>query len=61
MTSEQSKITAHYVNGLAIAVVATLGAAYLAGKVPVGLLAVGALASIGLHIVAIWITRWSEQ
>ena len=45
MNIDQSKVTAHYLNGLAVAVVATLGAAYLAGRVPIGLLVIGALTS----------------
>lgn len=54
---ERHSTTAQYLNGLAVAALATAGAAFLAGHVsPVAVL-VSALLSGCLHVLALWVAR----
>lgn len=55
--TEARKTTAHYLNGLAVAVLATAGGAYLANHVPEAILLLAALASIAAHALALWVLK----
>ena len=55
--SEARKVTAHYLNGLAVAVLATVCSAYLMGNVPLATVGVAGLCSAGLHMVTICIAK----
>ena len=57
MSSQARKITAQYLNGLAVAVLATTGGALLAGEASIGALALAALASVLVHLCAAWFIR----
>ncbi|HEY8356794.1 MAG TPA: hypothetical protein VIL30_04965 [Ramlibacter sp.] len=55
--SEARKTTAQYLNGLAVAVLATTGGAFVGNQVPVGTLLLGGLISVATHAVAIWMVK----
>jgi hypothetical protein len=57
MSSEARKITAQYLNGLAVAVLATMGGAMLAEQATTGAVALAALASVLMHLCAVWFIR----
>jgi hypothetical protein len=51
--SEARKITAYYLNGLAVATLATGGSAYLVGNVPLTTVALAGVCSAVLHWLAV--------
>ena len=55
--SEERKVTAQYLNGLAVAALATAGSAYLVGNVPLTTVAVAGVCSAVLHLVAICLVK----
>jgi hypothetical protein len=55
--SEKRKATAHYLNGLAVAALATTGGAYLGNHVPGDAFLLAALVSVSAHALAVWIVR----
>jgi hypothetical protein len=57
MSSEARKITAQYLNGLAVAVLATTGGALLAGEATIGAVVLAALASVLVHLCAAGLVR----
>jgi sulfopyruvate decarboxylase TPP-binding subunit len=57
MISEARKTTAQYLNGLAVAILATCGGAYLAGEASALALVAAALGSLLTHLFAVWLMR----
>jgi hypothetical protein len=57
MMSEARKITAQYLNGLAVAILATFGGALLAGKASAMAAALAVLSSLLVHLCAVWLVR----
>jgi hypothetical protein len=57
MMSEARKITAQYLNGLAVAVLANFGGALLAGKASATAVALAVLSSLLVHLCAVWLVR----
>jgi hypothetical protein len=55
--SEAKKISAHYLNGIALAVLAIAGSAYLAGNVPLQAAALAGVLGAVLHQLAVAIVR----
>lgn len=55
--TEGRKITAQYLNALAVAVLATTGGAYLGNHVPGDAFLLAALMSVFAHALAVWIVR----
>ena len=55
--TEARKTTAQYLNGLAVAVLATTGGAYLGNQVPGDTFLLAALMSVSAHALAVWIVR----
>ncbi len=55
--SEARKTTAQYLNGLAVAVLATAGGAFIGNQVPVGTLLLAGLISLAAHAMAIWMVK----
>ena len=53
--SEARKITAQYLNGLAVGTMATFGGAYIAGETSELPLVAAALASLIMHLFARWL------
>lgn len=55
MMSEARKVTAQYLNGIAVAILATVGAAYIGGEVSGVAVLLAAFISAILHAVAVWV------
>jgi hypothetical protein len=55
--SEARKTTAQYLNGLAVAVLATTGGAFIGNQVPAGTLLLAGLISLAAHALAIWMVK----
>lgn len=53
--TERRKTVAHYLNGLAVAAIATASATFLSGHSSGVTLVVAAVCSGGLHAVALWV------
>lgn len=52
---EARKTTAQYLNGLAVAVLATTGGAYLGNQATETIMVMAAFVSVGAHALAVWI------
>ena len=57
MASEARKITAHYLNGLAVAILATTGGAAFAGSATIAVAVLAVLISLIVHLSAVWFVR----
>ncbi len=57
MVNEARKITAQYLNGLAVAILATIGGGVLAGKASAIAVALAVLSSLLVHLCAVWLVR----
>jgi biopolymer transport protein ExbB/TolQ len=57
MISEARKTTAQYLNGLAVAILATFVGAYLADEASALAVAFATLASLLVHLFAVWLIR----
>jgi len=55
--TEVRKTTAQYLNGLAVAVLATAGGAYLGNHAPAAILLLAGLVSLVTHALAIWVVK----
>lgn len=57
MISEARKITAHYLNGLAVAILATIGGALLVGEASMAAAILAVLISLLVHLCAVLLVR----
>ena len=57
MASEARKVTAHYLNGLAVAMLATTGGAVFAGNATLAAAVLAVLVSLIVHLSAVWFVR----
>ncbi|HEY8357156.1 MAG TPA: hypothetical protein VIL30_06800 [Ramlibacter sp.] len=57
MMSEARKITAQYLNGLAVAILASVGGACLTDRAPLTLVVVAAVCSLIVHLFAVRLVR----
>jgi hypothetical protein len=55
MVSEARKITAQFMNGLAVAATATFGGALAAGNATIAAAALAVLISLLLRVCAVWV------
>jgi hypothetical protein len=55
--NEARKTTAQYLNGLAVAVLATTGGAFIGKNVSADFLVMAALLSLAAHAGALWLVR----
>ena len=55
--TEARKTTAQYLNGLAVAVLATAGGAYLGNHAPAAILLLAGLVSLAAHALAVWVVK----
>jgi hypothetical protein len=55
--TEKRKTTAQYLNGLAVAALATTGGAYLGNHVPGDAVLLALLVSLSAHALAVWVVR----
>ena len=55
--TEARKTTAHYLNGLTVAVLATAGGAYLGNHAPGAILLLAGLLSLTAHVLAVWVVK----
>jgi CRISPR/Cas system-associated protein Cas10 (large subunit of type III CRISPR-Cas system) len=55
--NEARKTTAQYLNGLAVAVLATTGGAFIGKNVSLDILLLAALLSLAAHACALWLVR----
>jgi hypothetical protein len=60
MVSEARKITAQYLNGLAVAILATVGGALLAGRTTTAAALLAVLISLLVHLWAVCLVRASR-
>jgi hypothetical protein len=54
---EGRKTTAQYLNGLAVAALATTGGAFISKSVSVDILIVAVLLSLAAHALALWLVK----
>jgi hypothetical protein len=57
MVNEARKITAQYLNGLAVAILASFVGALLTGKASMTAAALAVLSSLLVHLCAVWLVR----
>ncbi|WP_162783836.1 hypothetical protein [Devosia naphthalenivorans] len=55
--TEVRKTTAQYLNGLAVAVLATAGGAFLGNHTSEAILLLAGLVSLGAHALAVWVVK----
>ena len=55
--SDRRRTTAQYLNGLAVAALATTGGAYLSNHVPADAFFLAALMSVSAHALAVWVVK----
>ena len=55
--SEARKISAQYLNGLAVAILATIGGAFMGKHASADIMLFAGLVSLAAHALAVWIVR----